>query len=100
MEKHNITKVSLYSYLRRYWQRGKTPNALIADYSNSGGKGKPKVAKKKMGGTSKFSEFESKVVVDEKIKRVFRITLRKYYFNQNKNSIPFAHKMMVREFFC
>lgn len=100
VEKYNITKVSVYNYLRRYWQRGKTPNALIADYSNSGGKGKPKVAKKKMGRPSKFIEFESKVIVDEKIKRIFRITLRKYYFNQSKNSIPFAHKMMVREFFA
>ena len=47
MEKHNKTKASIYNYLRKYWQRGKTPNALIADYSNSGGKGKSKIAKNK-----------------------------------------------------
>ena len=53
-----------------------------------------------MGLLSKFPELESKVIVDEEVKRIFRITLRKHYFNQNKNSLPFAYKMMVREFFA
>ncbi|MBT2639378.1 Mu transposase C-terminal domain-containing protein [Bacillus sp. ISL-39] len=97
--KHVITKATLYKYLRKYWQRGKTPNALIADYNNSGGKGKPKVAKTKMGRPSKFPELESNVIVDEEIKRIFRVSLNKYYFNKDKNSLPFAYKMMVREFF-
>ena len=34
------TKQTLYRLARRYWQRGQTPNALLPDYKNSGGKGK------------------------------------------------------------
>ena len=98
--KHNISKASFYKYLRKYWQRGKSPNALIADYNNSGGKGKPRIIKNKVGRPSKIPHLESKVIVDEKIKKIFRISLRKYYFNKDKNSLPFAHRMMVREFFA
>ena len=37
------TKKSIYGYLRRYWVRGQTPNALLPDYANSGAKGKSRV---------------------------------------------------------
>lgn len=33
------TKQTIYRLLRCYWQRGMTPNALIPQYYNSGGKG-------------------------------------------------------------
>ncbi|MBH9968630.1 Mu transposase C-terminal domain-containing protein [[Bacillus] enclensis] len=100
VKNHGISKTSIYKYLRKYWQRGKSPNALIADYNNSGGKGKSRVINKKVGRPSKFPHLESKVIVNEQIKKFFRITLQKYYFNTEKNSLPFAHKMMVREFFA
>lgn len=84
MIKHQTTKPTIYKHLRRYWQRGKTPNGLIPDYMNSGGKGKPKQPTKKMGRPSKFKEIESKLVVDERIKKIFRLSLQSYYFNQKK----------------
>lgn len=47
LAEHGSTKQTLYRLARRYWQRGQTPNALLPDYKNSGGKGKRRVAKDK-----------------------------------------------------
>jgi hypothetical protein len=100
LKRHSITKTTIYKYLRKYWQRGKSPNALIANYSNSGGKGKQRDIKKKVGRPNKYPDNVSNVIVNEEIKRIFRISLRKHYFNKDKkSSLPFAHKMMIREFF-
>ena len=42
VEQTNIaTKATIYKYLRRYWQRGQIPNALLPDYRNAGAPGKP-----------------------------------------------------------
>ncbi len=40
VQEHKVTKATVYKLLRRYWQRGQTPNALIPDYKNSGAPGK------------------------------------------------------------
>ena len=37
---HGVSHPTIYRYLRRYWQRGQTPNALLPDYGNSGARGK------------------------------------------------------------
>jgi hypothetical protein len=37
---HGISKSSILRYLRRYWERGQTPDALLPDYGNSGAPGR------------------------------------------------------------
>lgn len=39
------TKKEVYHLLRRYWQRGQTKNALLPDFDNCGGRGKPRPVK-------------------------------------------------------
>ena len=46
---HGSTKQTLYRLIRRYWQRGQTPNALLPDYENSGAKGKKRLSKDAVG---------------------------------------------------
>lgn len=99
MKKHNTTKPTVYKYLRRYWQRGMTPNALLPDYSKSGGKGKEKsVGSKKRGRPRKYRA--NGINIDEATKKVFRVALEKYYLTNKKNSIPAAYNMMVKEFYA
>src|SRR5699024_12541438 len=46
----NLGKTKIKKLLTRYWQRGMTKNAMLPDYSNSGGKGKTKaLTKEKVG---------------------------------------------------
>jgi hypothetical protein len=99
MEKYKTTKPTVYKYLRRYWQRGKTPNALLPDYKKSGGRGKQKTAgEKKRGRPPKYGPVG--INVDESTKKIFRIALEKYYLTNKKNSIPAAYKMMIKEFYA
>lgn len=99
MKKHNVSKPTIYKYLRRYWQGGKIPDALLPDFVNCGGKGKKKLPKRKMGRPAKYKELESRVIVDENVKKEFRVALQTYYFNQKKPSLPHAYTMMVRRFY-
>ena len=53
-------KSTIYRYLRRYWQRGQTPNALLPDYANCGGKGKPKTrGEKRLGRPKEHGSYDS-----------------------------------------
>ena len=98
MEKHAVTKPTVYKYLRRYWQRGQTPNALLPDYSKSGGKGKEKASgSKKRGRPRKKS---TGINVDQSIKKIFCVALEKYYLTTKKSSIPAAYNMMLKEFYA
>lgn len=99
INKYRTTKPTVYKYLRRYWQRGKTPNALLPDYSKSGGKGKEKsVGTKKRGRPSKYRS--NGINIDESTKKVFRVALEKHYLTSKKNSLPDAYRMMVKEFYA
>lgn len=99
IKKYKTSKPTIYKYLRRYWQRGKTPNALIPDYYKSGGKGKEKSAgQKKRGRPRKYNS--QGINVDESTKRIFFVALEKYYLTSKKNSIPAAYKMMIKEFYA
>lgn len=99
MKKYGISKPTVYKNLRRYWQGGKIPDTLLPNYFNSGGKGKAKKPNKKMGRPAKYKELESEVIVDEKVKKYFRVALQSFYFNKKKPSLPFTYKMMIRKFY-
>ncbi|TRW94405.1 transposase family protein [Candidatus Methylobacter oryzae] len=86
------TKQTFYRLLRRYWQRGQTPNALLPDYMNSGGKGKKRAAKdKKLGRPRKYMPGIG-VAIDAHIEKLFRIAIDRYLLTDEKNSFPYAHR--------
>ena len=78
-----IIKKTIYKYLRKYWQRGKSKNSLIPDYSNSGGKGKNrKLSKSKLGRPRKYkkvAEIGEGINITEEDRKIFRIAISKFY---------------------
>ncbi|MEC1698146.1 Mu transposase C-terminal domain-containing protein [Schinkia azotoformans] len=99
MKLHNVTYPAVRKYLRKYWQRGKMINALLPDYSNSGAKGKErKPGEKKRGRPRKYSS--KGINVDDKVKKVFRVALEKYYLTTDENNLTHAYKMMIKEFYA
>lgn len=94
------TRPTIYLYLRRYWQRGQTPNALLPDFANSGGKGKVRTAKMgvKRGRPRKLGEL-SGINVDENIRKVFRVAVARYYTTQKKFTLRGAYDEMIKNFF-
>lgn len=97
---HGVSHPTIYRYLRRYWQRGQTPNALLPDYANSGGRGKVRAVSdgvkrgrpRKDGGAPGLN-------ADGDIRRVFRVATAHYAASHAKFSRRGAYLGMIRDFF-
>ena len=100
MAEHKVTLPTLYHYLRRFWQRGQTPNALLPDYANSGGRGKErKLSGKKRGRPRVYGEQDG-VNVTSEMRRVFRVAIDRYYAQEkSKFTLQGAYDEMIRTFF-
>lgn len=95
------TRATIYLYLRRYWQRGQTPNALLPDFSKSGGKGKTRTASAdtKRGRPRTLGDLPG-LNVDEDIRKVFRVAVARFYTTQVKFTLRGAYDQMIKDFFC
>ncbi|WP_035261141.1 Mu transposase C-terminal domain-containing protein [Desulfonatronum lacustre] len=94
-DQSGIAKKTIYSYLRQYWQRGSTPNALLPDYDNSGGKGKRRSNSEKKLGRPRSTTPGEGSIVDADIERLFRIVLDRYYLTEKKKPIAYAHRRFL-----
>ncbi len=99
-----IIKKTIYNYLRKYWQRGKTKNALLPDYSNSGGKGKIRkynqdVKRGRPRKYKKVAEIGEGVNITEADRKVFRIAIAKFYNNRKGNFLTTAYELMLKEYY-
>jgi len=100
---HGVSHPTVYRYLRRYWQRGQTPNALLPDYANSGGRGKVRQASEgvKRGRPRKDGTADSAGVnIDDDIRRVIRVAVARYAAAHTRFSRQGAYRQMLAEFFC
>lgn len=87
-----ISKPTIYTLIRRYWQQGQTPNALLPNYKNSGGKGKKRKATiKKLGRPRKYTPGVG-AVVDGEVERLFRITIDKHWLKDTEISFSYLHR--------
>lgn len=101
-EKYMISVPTVYKYLRRYWQRGSSPNSLIPDYLNSGGRGKEKrKGEKKRGRPRKYASIVGMGInVDQSTKSAFFIAYETYYKTRKGNTLTFAYEEMLKDFFA
>ena len=102
-EKNNerVTEKTIYTYLRRYWQRGKIINALLPDYCNSGGRGKSKTAgERKRGRPRRYAdqpEIGEGINIDESDKKIFRASISLFYETSKRNPLKTAYKLMLKK---
>jgi len=98
-----VTAVTVYKYLRKYWQRGKTPNALLPDFNNCGGKGNPKSAGKIKRGRHRIykhkDDFGLDKNVDKETKEIFDKSLTKFYNTPSRNSLNKVHELMIGKYY-
>ena len=100
VEQTNIaTKATIYKYLRRYWQRGQIPNALLPDYRNAGAPGKPRTlaGSKKSGAKRKFGNGTG-IKITPEIERLFRLIVESELLNDKKINITSAHRQFEELF--
>ncbi|CAN7691518.1 hypothetical protein LJR289_005521 [Pseudoduganella sp. LjRoot289] len=100
-QRHGVSHPTIYRYLRRYWQRGQTPNALLPDYANSGGRGKTRAASEgvKRGRPRKAGAAPG-VNVDEPMRAVFRVAVARHAAAHPPLSRRAIFDQMLRDFFC
>jgi len=95
----NVTKTTLYKYLRWYWQRGKNKNAFIPKFHNRGGKGKArKLNGKKIGRPPKYTAAVGKNV-DGATGQIFEKAVKKYYHTRREYSFRAAYELMIKDYY-
>lgn len=99
MQKYNISEKCIYKYLRKYWQGGRTKDALLDDYNNCG-QCKDKKYKKKPGRRSlatKVSKDNIGIIVDDEVKKMFKDGIEKYYRYGDKISLAKTFRNIIRD---
>jgi putative transposase len=77
--RHGISHPTIYRYLRRYWERGQTFDALLPDYANSGGRGKTRGASVGVKrGRPRKSAAHPGLNADPGIRATFRAAVARY----------------------
>jgi len=101
---NKLIEKTVYKYLRRFWQRGKNPNALLPDYANCGGKGKNKESGlKKRGRPRKYAQEAGigiGINITDSDRKIFRIAITKFYNNVKQNSLHTAYKLMIKQYYA
>lgn len=96
---HGVSHPTVYRYLRRYWERGQHPDALLPDYANSGARGKTRGvnANVKRGRPSK-----SGVVglnADAAMRETMRAAVLRYAATHAVFSRRAAYRQMIEDYF-
>jgi len=96
---HGIKPNNLYSLLDKYWRFGRTKNAFIPRYSNSGAKGKARSAYSNDDGRNNSSpESVGKTLTDHD-RNNFATATKKYYLTRNKVSFATVYERLLQDFY-
>lgn len=100
-ETYGVSESWILEYLKRYWKRGKTRNALLPDYRNCGARGKERKGGNVKRGRPRINQDISGIGINvtDDIKRIFRIAVNKYYYTTAKNSLTLTYELMRKEYF-
>lgn len=99
-ELHGVSYPSIYRYLRRYWERGQNPNALLPDYSNSGARGKTRSANPNVKrGRPRKGEGHPGMNACDDVRGTFRDAVARYAAAHTAFSRRGAYRQMIEDFF-
>ena len=97
---HGVTHPSVYRYLRRYWERGQTADALLPDYANSGARGKTRASNANVKrGRPRKAGSPPGVNADPQVRATFRSAVARYEATHDQFSRRGAYRQMIEEFY-
>ena len=97
---HGVSAPTIYRYLRRYWERGQTRDALLPDYANSGARGKTRNASADVKrGRPRKSGGHPGLNADADIRKTFRAAVARYAATHAEFSRRAAYRQMIEDFF-
>lgn len=91
MDRHGVTKQTVYRLLRRYWQRGMCRNTLLPDYANSGARGKRRKPSHVKLGRPRIIKNGTGSNVTPEMERIFRRVVEERLLKEKHPSIPDAY---------
>lgn len=99
MQEHGVSNQTVYRLLRRYWQRGLTPNALLPDYQNSGAAGRERAATEKKRGRPRIYGDGSGVNVDQETRKRFRAIITAHFAKNRKQDLAGAYQALLDRYY-
>ena len=90
MERHGVTKQTVYRLLRRYWQRGMCKNALLPDYVKSGARGQRRKPNQAKLGRPRAVKDGQGINITPEIGRIFRRVIEERLLKEKHTSISDA----------
>ncbi|MFC5459882.1 hypothetical protein [Massilia niabensis] len=96
---HGVSHPTIYRYLRRYWERGQHPDALLPDYANSGAPGRTRAANAdvKRGRPSKSGS--PGLNADAAVRATMRAAVLRYAATHEAFSRRDAYRQMLVDYF-
>lgn len=98
--RHGVSRATVLRYLRRFWERGQTPDALLPDYGNSGARGKTRGASEgiKRGRPRKAGQPPG-LNVDDATRAIFRAAVARHGVTHAVFSRRGAYRQMLQDFY-
>jgi hypothetical protein len=98
--KFELSKNTIKNYLLKYWKGGKTKNALLPNFFFCGGKGKERVSSTSIKrGRPSSNNLRKGINVDDKIKKIFKTGLNKFYYTDKRASLRTTYEMIIKNSF-
>lgn len=97
---HGVSRQSVLRYLRRFWERGQTIDALLPDYGNSGARGKTRAASAgvKRGRPRKSGDHPG-LNTDAAMRATFRAAVARYTATHPEFSRRAAYRQMLQDYY-
>ena len=97
---HGVSRATVLRYLRRFWERGQTLDALLPDYGNSGARGKTRGASDgiKRGRPRKAGQPPG-LNIDAATRAIFRSAVARYGVTHAVFSRRGAYRQMLQDFY-
>lgn len=99
-EQHGVSRASVLRYLRRFWERGQTIDALLPDYGNSGAPGRTRAASAGVKrGRPRKSGGHPGLNIDAATRATFRAAAARHQAMHGMFSRRAAYRQMLDEFY-
>jgi hypothetical protein len=101
-ERHAVSRATVLRYLRRFWERGQTIDALLPDYANSGARGKTREARSGVKrGRPRKSDGHPGLNVDAATRTIFLAAMARHRAMHPASTFSrrAAYRQMLDEFY-
>ncbi|OON62156.1 hypothetical protein B0920_01290 [Massilia sp. KIM] len=96
---HGVSRATLMRYLRRWWERGQTPEALLPDYANSGARGRTRMANAGVKRGRPRKGLLPGANADARMRAIFVAAAARYAATHEVFSRRAAYRQMLADYF-